>query len=451
MGDILINSASAKRISVIRRNSDFTTMPPHNDQATQNHKRSESFDATNDIPSNYNKDDPHLSWFYQPHSITILILSGIILVYVAFNSEHYGSSNPTLFGLAAMSLVFLVFSMVQMRDGLFRRPHAVFWRIVMGMAVLYLCLLVFLLFQTADFARQLLVHIDPTLGVQLPERSYADDCRIYTPENPESMFYNFKATLLDEFILAHFIGWWLKAMMFRDVYFCWATSILFEVLEVTFAHWLPNFKECWWDHVILDVLVCNAAGIYLGIKTCRYLEVKEYDWAGNPRPPKRKVMTALRNGVRQLSPQQFDPFHWDVLSSGKRFFAVCLLIVLIEIVELNAFFLKFVLWIPPPHYLNVLRLILWFFIGMPAIRESYQFATQSSCKRLGTMAWLASAILGTEVLISLKYGTGMFPNPWPTHIVLTWSVALALFGLWIIFYWGFWIWRKKKKIETKQE
>lgn len=58
------------------------------------------------------------------------------------------------------------------------------------------------------------------------------------------------------------------------------------------------------------------------------------------------------------------------------FFAVCLLITLIEIVELNAFFLKFVLWIPPPHYLNILRLILWFFIGMPAIRESYQFATQ---------------------------------------------------------------------------
>lgn len=166
-----------------------------------------------------------------------------------------------------MSLVFLVFSMVQMRDGLFRRPHAVFWRIVMGMAVLYLCLLVFLLFQvnetkkkqgtnysfiyiqTPDFSRQLLKNIDPQLGVQLPERSYADDCRLYTPENEESSFYNFKATLLDEFILAHFIGWWLKAMMFRDVYFCWATSILFEVLEVTFAHWLPNFKECWWDHV----------------------------------------------------------------------------------------------------------------------------------------------------------------------------------------------------------
>ena len=37
--------------------------------------------------------------------------------------------------------------------------------------------------------------------------------------------------------------------MFRDYYFCWATSILFEILEVTFEHWLNNFSECWWDHV----------------------------------------------------------------------------------------------------------------------------------------------------------------------------------------------------------
>ena len=41
------------------------------------------------VPKNYNKDDPHLSWFYQPHTISMLILSGIILVYVAFNSEFY--------------------------------------------------------------------------------------------------------------------------------------------------------------------------------------------------------------------------------------------------------------------------------------------------------------------------------------------------------------------------
>lgn len=43
--------------------------------------------------------------------------------------------------------VFLLFSMLQMRDGLFVRPHKAFWRVIMGLAVIYLVLLVFLLFQ----------------------------------------------------------------------------------------------------------------------------------------------------------------------------------------------------------------------------------------------------------------------------------------------------------------
>lgn len=30
--------------------------------------------------------------------------------------------------------------------------------------------------------------------------------------------------------------------------------------EMVFAHLLPNFLECWWDALILDVLVCNGLG-----------------------------------------------------------------------------------------------------------------------------------------------------------------------------------------------
>ena len=44
----------------------------------------------------------------------------------------------------------------------------------------------------------------------------------------------------------------------------WFISIAFELCELTFQHWLPNFNECWWDSWVLDVLVCNAIGIYAG-------------------------------------------------------------------------------------------------------------------------------------------------------------------------------------------
>jgi phosphatidylserine synthase 2 len=38
-------------------------------------------------------------------------------------------------------------------------------------------------------------------------------------------------------------------------------------------------------------------------------------------------------------------------------------------VELNTFFLKFCLWIPPQNPLIVYRLVLWWLIAIPTIRE----------------------------------------------------------------------------------
>ena len=29
---------------------------------------------------------------------------------------------------------------------------------------------------------------------------------------------------------------------------------------------LPNFYECWWDNVVLDVLICNGLGIFTGMQ-----------------------------------------------------------------------------------------------------------------------------------------------------------------------------------------
>lgn len=54
---------------------------------------------------------------------------------------------------------------------------------------------------------------------------------------------------------------------------------MWEITEVTFAHLLPNFIECWWDALILDVLVCNGLGIWCGLKICKMLEMREYKWA----------------------------------------------------------------------------------------------------------------------------------------------------------------------------
>ena len=43
------------------------------------------------------------------------------------------------------------------------------------------------------------------------------------------------------------------------------------------------------------------------------------------------------------------------------------------VAELNTFYLKYVLWLEPPHYLNLVRLILFFFAGAVALREIFQY------------------------------------------------------------------------------
>lgn len=37
--------------------------------------------------------------------------------------------------------------------------------------------------------------------------------------------------------------------MIRDWWMCTIVSVMFEFLEYSLEHQLPNFSECWWDHV----------------------------------------------------------------------------------------------------------------------------------------------------------------------------------------------------------
>ena len=79
---------------------------------------------------------------------------------------------------------------------------------------------------------------------------------------------------VDVFVIAHFLGWIAKALLFRDWVTLIVLSVGFEVIESTFQHILPNYNECWWDHLILDIFGCNAAGMCVGMALTGYLEGK---------------------------------------------------------------------------------------------------------------------------------------------------------------------------------
>jgi len=83
---------------------------------------------------------------------------------------------------------------------------------------------------------------------------------------------------MDEFAVAHFLGWIMKAVLMRHLGLLLTISVTWEITEVAFAHLLPNFAECWWDSLILDVFVCNGLGIWVGFQICKLLEMREYKW-----------------------------------------------------------------------------------------------------------------------------------------------------------------------------
>ena len=123
---------------------------------------------------------------------------------------------------------------------------------------------------------------DSSLGIQLPERSYGEDCRVFTPEDPHSSMANISGAIFDVHTVAHFLGWWGKMLIMRDMYVVWACSIGFELCEITFRHWLPNFYECWWDHIFLDLFGCNLIGIILGYYTLKYFSASKIIWVYDP-------------------------------------------------------------------------------------------------------------------------------------------------------------------------
>lgn len=54
-----------------------------------------------------------------------------------------------------------------------------------------------------------------------------------------------------------------------------SSSVFYQIF---FSHLLPNFLECWWDAILLDILLCNGLGIWLGLFICRKLEMRTFRW-----------------------------------------------------------------------------------------------------------------------------------------------------------------------------
>ncbi|KAK8811523.1 hypothetical protein WA158_003257 [Blastocystis sp. Blastoise] len=372
-----------------------------------------------------------------PHTITWLMLFLCICVtYFGFIRTPGTYEQDIKAGICLLCVFFTIFGALNFPNSPLTRPHPCVWKILLSFALIYEMFLLFLLCLTQDDARLFLKYIDPSLGVPLAYRDYASDCRVYTPEK-DFPFSNVRDVVFDEFFLSHLLGWIAKALIFRDWGILWILSILFEVLEVSCEHILFNFKECWWDKVFADVLGCNFVGMAIGMWIVKKLQARDYHWVDYPDIPNN--WGKMKRIVAQFTPMSWTTYKWNMFGSFRRYVQCAGVIILFEIVEMDAFFLKSSLYLEPPHYLNIIRLLIWFGLALSALTEIYNyFSMEGPGKRLGTYAWTAILLAFTEVMVVIKDGKGIIygPNiaPMPGFVFWNWVLFIALHVIWLVIY-----------------
>eukprot|EP00948_MAST-09A_sp_MAST-9A-sp1_P003313 g3313.t1 len=362
-------------------------------------------------------------------------------------------------GITFALLFLITYSLVQSRDGYFSRPHPVIWRLVRSIALAYCLLLTAASVHNVSDVRRFVRIFDPSVPNRPLVKSYGDDCRI--------RLNTLWGSFYDRFTLAHALGWFVKALMFRDFYVLTIISIGFEVIESSLQHVLPNFNECWWDHLLLDVFGANLVGMIIGLALLKQSQIKSYTWMGQPFKAIKTVTGKLIRVAAQLLP--FGPpsdYPWrgspsrkirkggrcrtrhsssvgglrDPFTGSRKtlvFFCICLFDL---IGTLNGFLLKVCLWIPIEHSFHPFRLCLMTCLCMEGAYEM-NLLSEKRTDRLGQNSFLIITITLLECGMFVKFlifereklllgldVKSLYPAP---YIVFLWSAAVFSIIIWL--------------------
>lgn len=341
----------------------------------------------------------------------------------------------------------MVMSLYFLPSGTFSWPCYAFWKIMLGMNILYFMFLAFLMFQDTDSIRSALAFIDPRLKEKVPEINYAGhSCSIIGGEN--GPFTNILPKI-DMFVVAHFLGWMVKALILRNDFIVWVNSILFEWLEVTLRHILPNFYECWWDHVILDIFGCNMMGILCGNYIIRRFNLTRFNWhtcqdeldtqnndkkRGGPSQNSGKRDSSSGVGSQKVTggscssmiKRVASSFKWpETFSTLRGLASFLILTTIVQLIDLNYFFFKAELFMPVSHWIFGVRTVLLAICGASAVGELYETFARSSSIHFGKISfqcWLIVVVIFTESLLCWRFSGNLRAESFlPSNfIIYTW-------------------------------
>ncbi|KAF1745258.1 hypothetical protein MXB_3083 [Myxobolus squamalis] len=108
---------------------------------------------------------------------------------------------------------------------------------------------------------------------------------------------------------------------------------------------LPEFSECWWDSLILDFIICNGTGIYIGQYLGKKFEFSPRNW------PDYTLNNVYRTSH---TPKYVRVIELTLLSLGSM------------VLELNSFFIKETYAPYFTHWINILRFTFFCLLAIPA-------------------------------------------------------------------------------------
>lgn len=359
------------------------------------------------------------------------------------SEEQLEDANLRL-GIGAAMVTMATIGGIYFPKTLLVRPHPAVWRVVLSLGLMYMLLLVFLLFQDYTMPRRIMQWYDPETKKPVVHHS-CEDCRLFTDDD----WLHFVRSL-DIYVAAHFFGYIFKTIILRDWRLVTFVSFGFEFVEISAEHVLPNLCECWWDHLVLDVLLCNGGGTLVGVLFLKFMRAKEYrfitaeedDHRGNQRKKPKQLgkrrKNTLSNLAQQLIPEKLDRYEWHIFQSPKRFFYVAGLLAIVLVQETNTFTSKAMLNVPPPHPLVTVRMGLWALLSIPAVREYYEFMTNPSTTTMGTTCCVTilGLLVETALLSRMIYLGKFFQEEMPVHIAVPWVLVIVSFTLWLVLYFG---------------
>lgn len=132
-----------QRAMLVRQPSEVLSHTEASEDEHSDHLRGDQSPHLPAITSFSKHMDPAVSFFYHPLTLTLFGLASGVMAVLAYSSDHLAlpAGIKSRAGVLSGVLSFLLFVVLQGRDGPFRRPHPAFWRAVLGTNFLYFAFL----------------------------------------------------------------------------------------------------------------------------------------------------------------------------------------------------------------------------------------------------------------------------------------------------------------------